>query len=290
MVRKSKSAVKQKSSGEKQAARKNNVADISSQTSEKPVRICFERIIPDDMDPERNVRRVLRNQMMAVQGETELNAEDVAHLTRMAVIASKKWARAFVLRCRFLDGTAKMQKKVRTLAREWEKYANVKLKFVADGPAEIRISFYADAGSWSAVGRDALNSVYFPLHQPTMNFGWVRDNSDPVEDRAVILHEFGHALGCIHEHQAPTFDRKWNKTEVLKYFKGPPNYWSEAAINHNVLAKYSPNGVSATRFDPSSIMLYSFDARLFSDGKGPTNENSALSALDQSMIKKMYPA
>jgi hypothetical protein len=71
------------------------------------------------------------------------------------------------------------------------------------GPEEVRISFYADAGSRSAVGRDALNTSSFPVHQPTMNFGWVRDDSDPVEDKAVILHEFGHALGCIHETRHP---------------------------------------------------------------------------------------
>jgi hypothetical protein len=160
---------------------------------------------------------------------------------------------------------------------------------VTKGPEEVRISFFADAGSWSAVGRDALNAAYFPVHQPTMNFGWVRDDSDPVDDKRVILHEFGHALGCIHEHQAPTFDRKWNKAEVMKYFQGPPNFWDADAIQSNVLSKYSARGIKATRFDAKSIMLYAFDAELFSDGRGPTNENSQLSATDQTMIKQMYP-
>lgn len=253
--------------------------------------ICFERIIPDKLDSEQHVRRALRGEMMAAaSGGKALNASDVAQVARMAVVTSKKWGSGFTLRCRFLDGSAKMQKKVRTLAKGWEKFANIKLKFVIKGPEEVRISFYADAGSWSAVGRDALNADYFPVHQPTMNFGWVRDDSDPVEDKAVILHEFGHALGCIHEHQAPTFDRKWNKAEVMKYFQGPPNFWDADAIQSNVLSKYSPRGIKATKFDPESIMLYAFDAELFSDGRGPTNENVRLSVTDQTMIKKMYPA
>ena len=253
-------------------------------------RICFERIIPDELDPEQHVRRALRGELLAAAAATnKLQAGDTARVTRMALIASKKWGPGFTLRCRFLDGTPKMQKKVRSLAKEWEQHANVKLKFVAKGPAQVRVSFYADAGSWSAVGRDALNAAYFPPHQPTMNFGWVRDDSDPVEDRAVILHEFGHALGCIHEHQAPTFTRKWNQAAVLQYFKGPPNYWDEDAIKSNVLGKYSPKGIQATRFDPKSIMLYAFDAALFADGLGPTNENSRLSASDRTMIKQMYP-
>lgn len=261
------------------------------QSALRHTRICFERIIPDELDPEMHVRRALRSEMFGVAGGARtLNAEEVANRSRMALITSKKWAPGFTLRCRFLDGTAKMQKKVRTLSTEWENQANVKLKFIAKGPAEVRISFYADDGSWSAVGRDALNASYFPVHQPTMNFGWVRDDSDAAEDRAVILHEFGHALGCIHEHQAPTFNRKWDEVEVMKYFRGPPNYWDDEAIRHNVLSKYSPNGIQATQFDPKSIMLYSFGAKLFSDGLGPTNENSQLSATDRTMIKKMYPA
>jgi hypothetical protein len=37
-------------------------------------------------------------------------------------------------------------------------------------------------------------------------------------------------------------------------------------------------------------MLYAFDAALFSDGLGPTNENTQLSATDRTMIKQMYPS
>jgi hypothetical protein len=276
-------------------AHKPKTADASAegaplQSVVRRAHICFERIIPDELDAEQHVRRALRGELIAAAGAgKKLNADEVAHVTRMAVITSKKWGKGFTVRCRFLDGSAKMQKKVRTVAREWEKYANVKLKFVAKGAAEVRISFYADDGSWSAVGRDALNASYFPLHQPTMNFGWVRDDSDPVQDRAVILHEFGHALGCIHEHQSPTFERKWNPAAVMHYFKGPPNYWDEDAIRSNVLGKYSPKGIKATRFDPKSIMLYAFDAALFSDGLGPTNENTQLSATDRTMIRQMYP-
>lgn len=264
---------------------------VPLQAAVRRARICFERIIPDEVDPERHVRRALRGELMAAQGgPKKLDPGAVAHVTRMALIASKKWGPGSTLRCRFLDGTPKMQKKVRSVSKEWEKHANVKLKFIARGPAEIRISFYADDGSWSAVGRDALNTGYFPLHQPTMNFGWVRDRSDAVEDRAVILHEFGHALGCVHEHQSPEFKRKWDKQAVLRYFQGPPNYWDAGQIQHNVLSRYPPKGILTTRFDPRSIMLYSFDAQLFADGLGPTNENSQLSPTDRTMIRQMYPA
>jgi hypothetical protein len=56
-----------------------------------------------------------------------------------------------------------------------------------------------------------------------------------------------------------------------------------------VLEKYSPKGITATEYDPKSIMLYAFAAELFSDNKGPTNENTKLSVKDKKKIREMYP-
>jgi hypothetical protein len=270
------------------ARRKKSASGRKASSGPQPVKICFERIIPDELDPERPIRRAWRETMAAAEGR-ELNPEEVARVTRMALVNSKKWQTGSTLRCRFLDGTTKMKTKVEAIAHQWENHANLKLKFVATGSADIRISFHADTGSWSAVGRDALNQSYFPTHQPTMNYGWLRDNSSAAEYSRVVLHEFGHALGCVHEHQQPKFSRKWNVQAVMTYFQGPPNYWSPAEIKHNVLSKYSPHGVSATNYDPKSIMLYSFDGALFADGLGPTNSNTKLSAYDINMIGQLYP-
>jgi hypothetical protein len=259
----------------------------TTDASQEIVKICFERIIPDDLDPERSARRVLRNQM-AESIDGKLNPATLAHIARMALINTKKWAVGSTVKCSFLDGSSSMRRKVELVAHQWEKYAKVKFKFVTSEPSEIRISFYADNGSWSAVGRDALNTGYFPLHQPTMNYGWLRDTTSDEEYSRVVLHEFGHALGCVHEHQSPKFSRVWNKKAVLKYFQGPPNYWSPQEIQQNVLNKYSAKGISATEYDPKSIMLYAFDGALFSDNSGPTNTNRKLSSDDIKMIKKMY--
>ncbi len=207
----------------------------------------------------------------------------------MAVARAKQWPPGTTLRCRFLDGTPRMRKKVRDTVRTWMRHAHVRFTWVKAGEAEIRVSFFADEGSWSAVGRDALDPRAFPADAATLNLGWVRDDSDPTEDRAVILHEFGHALGCVHEHQSPTFDRTWNEAAVLRYFAGPPNRWSPTEIRANVLERHSPQGIVATAFDPKSIMLYWFDAALFSDGLGATNENTRLSRADIAHIKALYP-
>lgn len=104
----------------------------STQAPQRRPHICFERIIPDAQDPERHVRRAMRTEMVAAAGRS-LSADEVGFVARMALIASKRWAGGHVLRCRFLDGSAKMQNKVRTLCKEWEKHANIKIRFVTKG-------------------------------------------------------------------------------------------------------------------------------------------------------------
>jgi len=264
-------------------------------------RICFDRIIPAKYNPARaETQKTAQDQFQATAlAQTQqrglsadalgtLHAGDPIVTAKMAVINQKKWSNNKTLQCRFLDGDPAWQGKVQEKAKIWEQFANVKFNFIADGDAEIRISFFADAGSWSAIGTDALVESYFPKYQPTMNFGWLRGDTDDQEYQRVVVHEFGHALGCIHEHQSPNETLNWDVQAANRYFSGPPNYWSQADIDQNVLQKYSPEGISATPFDMDSIMLYQFAAELFTDHKATPN-NTQSSAKDKQMIASMYP-
>jgi hypothetical protein len=278
-------------------------------------KICFDRVIPPSYNPARADAHTvaMTNFAGAVLGQlgapttgpnptitheqlgqiatslATLSATSPVHIARMAVIDQKKWPKGTTLRCRFLDGSATQKAKVEQMAHEWEKYCSMKIVFGDDPASEVRISFVADPGSWSAIGNDCLVASYFPAYQPTMNFGWLRDDTDDLEYQRVVVHEFGHALGCIHEHQSPNETLSWNTAAVYASFSGPPNYWSQADIDTNILQKYSPEGISATRFDMQSIMLYQFDGSLFTDGK-PTPNNTQLSPEDEQMIGQMYPA
>jgi hypothetical protein len=44
-------------------------------------------------------------------------------------------------------------------------------------------------------------------------------------DDAACVHEFGHALGLIHEHQNPNRAIQWNRDAVINDLQGPPNNW-----------------------------------------------------------------
>jgi hypothetical protein len=226
------------------------------------LKICFDRVLPDD----RPTRR----------------------LERAAILKVKKWPDSRrVINCRFLDGDNIQRKKVEEKAHIWEQYANIKFKFGAKIDAEIRISFSLP-GSWSALGTDALVPWYYPKYQPTMNFGWLKSSTPDNVYEQVVLHEFGHALGLIHEHQNPDAKLKWNPVVVYSFFSGYPNYWSKQQIYQNILMRYSPRGVDNTNYDPDSIMLYMFPGYLFTDGKG-TKTNSKLSQYDKDFMAKQYP-
>src|SRR5262249_37045652 len=253
--------------------------------SDERIRICIDRVLPDEYQPARAAtarafRDLLRN--------GTIDASNVIGPEAIAIVTLKKWPNGKRLRCRFLDGDEAQQAKVAAKAKLWEAYANVALDFGNDPDAEIRISFEADPGSWSAVGTDALIERYFPKYQPTMNFGWLRDDTEDEEYERVVVHEFGHALGCIHEHQSPAAHLNWDKPKVYRLFMGPPNFWTKEQIDHNIFDRYSGTQTQFTEFDPKSIMLYAFPAELFLDHVG-TNSNTTLSDMDKQFIATMYP-
>jgi hypothetical protein len=109
-----------------------------------------------------------------------------------------------------------------------------------------------------------------------MNFGWLRDHTPDEEYARVVLHELGHAIGCVHEHQHPETPIQWNKQAVALAFSGPPNFWSPADIEANVLHRYAKGETQFSQFDPTSIMIYPIPAALTLDGASFTPPREAL--------------
>lgn len=259
----------------------------ATSTTSSGLKICYDRVIPDEYQRARASSE--RSLLRAMRGTGLIDISAEPRVMRAAIAVIKKWPDDNrEITCSFLDGDATQRKRVEGKARIWEQYANVKFKFVTGKDAEIRISFSADTGSWSALGTDALVERYFPRYQPTMNFGWLDADTNDKEYERVVVHEFGHALGLIHEHQNPDGKLKWKKSEVYRVFSGSPNFWTKEEIDHNILSKYSPQGIDNTRFDPDSIMLYMFEGSLFTDGKG-TKTNTKLSKMDKEFIAQQYP-
>ena len=153
---------------------------------------------------------------------------------RLIRVNEKKWVNGTVLHYFFFDrptdgpggrwvGGPAQRQAVEDAFRQWKELPlGLEFERVDDREeAEIRIGFDPTDGSWSYVGRDAIDFARDP-NERTMNFGW--DLTTPY-GRDTALHEIGHALGFPHEHQNPNAGIVWDEARVLEYFRGAPNHW-----------------------------------------------------------------
>ena len=210
---------------------------------------------------------------------------------------SRKWMPGQRIRVKFLDGDQFVRNKVMENAHLWEEFANLELDFVESGPAEIRISFNMDKGSWSFIGKDSARQSFVKRGNESifvrdasgasMNFGWFNDKTSDQEFRRTTLHEFGHALGLLHEHQNKNRNIQFNDEAAYAYFA--KQGWSREKVQQQVLQRYgndteTTNGV----YDRFSIMHYSYPPEVVKgDLKIPFN--TTLSAGDKAIIAEMYP-
>lgn len=235
------------------------------------IRMCIDKCLPQQQHAKAAAAAVAENP----DNRPPMGIAPAGTLS-MALITGKKWQPGRTLTVAFLDGTAAKQSLVKRVAPEWCKYANVNFSFVGGRSGDIRISF-AQEGAWSYIGTDALG---IPRNQCTMNFGFI--------DEATILHEFGHALGCIHEHQHPEAGIPWNREKVYQYFGGPPNNWSRQQVDVNLFQRYDRTITQFSGYDKSSIMHYPVDKQL-TNGVFEVGWNGALSQVDKEYIATAYP-
>jgi hypothetical protein len=254
--------------------------------SAKTIKVCVDRVLPPDLALQAAEAAVQENpaNLPVVKFSPGMGAFPMPP-GYMAVLTGKKWKNGRTLRVSFLDGVHDVQAKVERHAKEWSKHANIFFAFGIDPEAEIRISFQRP-GSWSFIGTDSL---VVSADNPTLNLGWLNAETPDEEYARVVLHEFGHALGCIHEHQSPEADIPWDKEAVYRYYMGPPNNWSKNEIDLNLFQRYSRDITQFTEFDPQSIMLYPVPND-FTIGDYEVGWNRELSERDKSFIGASYPA
>jgi hypothetical protein len=207
----------------------------------------------------------------------------------LAVFSKKLWDPDTTLDYGFLDGSDNKMKVVEDALAVWVQYANIKFDKRSDASkAVIRVSF-AGQGSWSLVGADAI-TVKDPA-KPTVNLGWLADRYPPsAEDRAIVLHEFGHALGMMHEHQSPARGERitLNELEAYNYYR-PLLQNNDSLVKSQVIDVYNLSTVSNfSHLDLQSIMMYFMPAKLNREGID-IPVNLELSPLDKAFMTLNYP-
>jgi serralysin len=205
---------------------------------------------------------------------------------RAALVRGAQWTSGDRITVSFLDGDPEIQARVAEVAEQWTApgMANLTLDFRRDTDTLIRISFQYE-GSWSVIGTTCRQVT--DQRQPTMNYGWLTPSSTDDELERVVLHEFGHALGLIHEHQNPAGGINWDRAAVMRDLSRPPNNWSPDVIELNMFQPYSAQETNFSQLDPDSIMMYPLPATWTTDGFS-IGLNSGLSEQDRAFIREQY--
>lgn len=207
---------------------------------------------------------------------------------RGVLLKKFQWKSGQPIKIAFLDGIPSVQERVKKVAQGWTApgLANLKLIFQPDiNSADIRISFQ-QRGSWSSIGTSCRNIT--DKTRPTMNFGWLTEQSTDEQVARVVLHEFGHALGMTHEHMNPAGGIAWNREQVISDLSGPPNNWTLDQIENNMFRQFDVAETNFTAVDPQSIMMYPIPERWTTNGFS-AGTNTTLSDTDKKFIRKQYP-
>ena len=164
------------------------------------------------------------------------------------------------------------------VAERIQPYISMNLIFVPYGDySDVRISFDSTKGSYSYIGTDCQQ---IPQSSETMNFAWF--------DVGTVIHEFGHVLGLIHEHQTTLANPIiWN-TQALYAWALEYSGWNQQQVQDQIIYRYSQSSINGSNFDPDSIMLYFFPASVTLNNTG-TKQNYILSPLDVIYINQQYP-
>jgi Matrixin len=196
------------------------------------------------------------------------------------------WGTGMILRVRFLDGP-ELASRVMDAAESWTDHAHLYFQVVSEGDAEIRVTFEGNGNS-SALGTDATLTDRYPPGAPTMCLAEIPVAESSARVDRIARHEFGHAIGLVHEHSSPAAGIRWDKAAVYAALTSPPHCWTREMVEQNVFRKYEYETTNSTAFDPKSIMLYPVPPEWTQD-RVAFPHNTSLSETDMEFVRRIYP-
>ncbi|WP_166223162.1 M12 family metallopeptidase [Pseudomonas atagonensis] len=202
---------------------------------------------------------------------------------RSLVNYSKLWANGRTLKIAFIDAPeAEHKQKIIDAASRWLPYINLTFDFVDGEQGDIRIATKNNVNS-SILGTDAL--LIHP-DWPTMSLGVKPDHED---FEVIVTHEFGHALGAMHEHQHPEANIPWDKPKVYEFYRNREmNPLTPEQVDRNLFIPFDTLAAIYTEYDRKSIMHHPVaNALTLGNWENPTNRE--ISKKDKKLMRLLYP-
>ncbi len=193
------------------------------------------------------------------------------------------WDNGSTINVKFLSGSKALQEKVKKLAKVWESHANVKFNFVTSGPSNIRVKLGTGEGHYSYIG---TVSNLIPGSEQTMALDTQDLGQSDAAWQRTVQHEFGHAIGLLHEHSSPVSGIQWKKKKIYQHYAKMG--WSKEDVDQQVFATYAVAYTNGTKYDSKSIMHYPIPAWQTKNGFS-VDWNSSISENDASLISSLYP-
>lgn len=170
-------------------------------------------------------------------------------------------------------------------------------------PQQVRIAYSGDTASRTLRGTEALGSSSTDKGCPTLrlSINQLKKAGDDV-GRGLLLHEFGHALGLVHEHQrAGDCTVSPRAQRALAGLPAEPTTTLSADVDRNFVP-VEPRLLPGVGFQANSVMTYAFPDLLRPELSSDPTLNAALTAClaerpvsglsehDRAVLRAAYPA